>query len=215
MKEPKKKSTGFMSFIQVFGEFIYEFFLIQLLVLLNTLRGGVILGFFPALGATYNYFFNVFIDHEIAKPVGKKFNQSWKKHFKKANQVGYSLLAIFAFLYVDLRINEQFIQSPTVHTLLLIVLFLSVFITTYTFTILVGHSLTYKAIFKQSFFVALSSPMYTFAAIIGLVLIYELMKFFSFLAVFFGAPLLVLPIAWFTFKGLEKIEEMQKDEDYQ
>lgn len=215
MKEPKKRKTGFVNAMRIFGEYIYEFFVLQLLILLNTLRGGVILGFFPALAATYNYFFKQFIDFGSPVPVAKEFNARWKEYFKKANQVGYSLLFAFAFLYFDLRVNENMIQSPLVHSLLLIVLFLLAFITIYTFTILVGHSLSFKNIFKQSFFVALSSPLYTIAAIIGLILVYEILKQFNFMAVFFGIPLLILPIAWFTFKGLEKIEEMQQDKDYQ
>lgn len=216
MSETKKnkQKPNFISIIQRVGQYIIDFFLLQFLFLLNTLRGGVIFGFFPAIGSNFNYMFKEFINKDQAPPVTKEFNSSWKKHFKLTNQIGYSILLAVVFIYMDLRLNEKFIQSSILHTLLLIVLALMAFITIYTFTILIGHSLSYKAIFKQSFFVALSSPSYTIAALIGLILMYEFLKFFNFLAIFFGAPLLILPIAWFTFSGLQKIEEMKKDESY-
>lgn len=207
----RRQKTGFIDLMQVTGNYIADFFLVQLLFILNTVRGGVVLGLFPAVSSTYNYLFSVFLRNDKKQSITKEFNRSWKKYFKKSNQVGYSLLAIYLFLYMDLRLNENIVQSPTLHTLLLIVLALVAFTTVYTFTVLVGHSLSYKEIFKQSFFVSLASPVFTIAALIGFLVVYELLKQFNFIALFFGFPLLVLPLAWFTFSGLEKIEEMKED----
>lgn len=207
----KQQKTGFIDMLRISGNYIADFFLVHLLFILNTLRGGVVLGFFPAISSTYNYLFSVFLQNDKKSSVTKEFNNSWKTYFKRSNQVGYTLLFIYAFIYLDLRLNEQFVRSSTLHILLLIVLVIFAFTTVYTFTILVGHSLPYKDIFKQSFFVSLSSPVFTIASLLGALVVYELLRQFNFITLFFGFPLLILPIAWFTFSGLAKVEEMKEE----
>lgn len=213
MKESseRQKKTGFIDMMGTIGNYIADFFLVQLLFIANTLRGGVVLGVFPAVSSTYHYMFSIFLNSDEKKSVTKEFNRSWKEHFKRSNQVGYTLLLAYLFIYLDLRLNESIVQSPTLHTLLLVVLAILAFTTVYTFTVLVGHSLPYKAVFKQSFFASLASPVFTIAALIGVVVVYELLKQFQFLAVLFGIPLIILPLAWFTFSGLKKIEEMKEE----
>lgn len=207
----RQQKTGFIDMIRISGNYIADFFLVQLLFIFNTLRGGIVLGFFPAISSTYNYLFSVFLQNDKKQSVTREFNNSWKKYFKRSNQVGYTLLFAYAFIYMDLRLNEKIVQSPTLHTLLLIVLAIIAFTTVYTFTVLVGHSLPYKEIFKQSFFASLASPVYTIAGLLGLLVVYELLKQFNFIALVFGLPLLVLPLAWFTFSGLAKIEQMKEE----
>lgn len=206
-----KRKKGFLATMVEWGEVIGNFFIIQFQFVIYTLRGGIILGVFPAVAATFNFMFQFFIDKDSMPPLMKGFSDSWKKHFKSANQVGYTLLLSFGFLYFDLRINENVIQSSVLHTLLLILIFILGFVTIYTFTVLVGHSLTFKQTLKQAFFVSLSTPMFTIAAILGLMIMYELLNYFIFIAIFFGAPLIILPIAWFTFSGLQKIDELKKE----
>lgn len=206
-----KRKKGFIATMTEWGEVIGNFFIIHLLFIINTLRGGIILGVFPSVAATFNFMFQFFIDKDSMSPLIKEFSNSWKKHFKMANKIGYALLLSFGFLYFDLRVNEHVIQSSVLHTLLLVLIFILGFVTIYTFTVLVGHTLTFSQTIKQAFFVSLSTPMFTIAAILGLMIMYELLNYFRFITIFFGAPLIILPIAWFTFSGLQKIDELKEE----
>ena len=207
-KENKRK--GFIPFVTRTGEKIANLFLMQLFFILYSIKGAIVLGVFPSIAAMTRTFIDWFI-LEDAIQIHPTFKDNWSKHFKKANLVGYTLLLAFGFLYFDLRINEQFIQSPALHTLLLVILFILGFLTVYAFPILVGHALSYKDIFKQSFFVALSTPLSTIAAVLGVVLAFELSRHVIFIGLFFGMPLIILPLTWFPYNGLKKIEEL-KDE---
>lgn len=204
------KQSNFFKFIFDGGAVIGDFLLMQLFFLLFSLKGGILLGIFPSIAAVFKIILKWFVDRDEAFKIFHVFNETWKAYFKVANQIGYTLAVSFGFLYLDLRINETYIQSPVLHTLLLIVIFLLAFITIYSFTVMVGHSLRYKDILKQSFFVSISTPIYTLAAIVGLLVVFEFIRYIVFLVFAAGVPLLALPIAWFTFTGLKKIDDLKK-----
>lgn len=205
------KQSNFFKFIFDGGAVIGDFLLMQLFFLLFSLKGGILLGIFPSIAAVFKIILKWFVDRDEAFKIFHVFNETWKSYFKVANQIGYTLAVSFGFLYLDLRINETHIQSPVLHTLLLIIIFLLAFITIYSFTIMVGHSLKYKEILKQSFFVSISTPIYTLAAIVGLLVVFEFIRYIVFLVFAAGVPLLALPIAWFTFTGLKKIDDLKKE----
>lgn len=208
----KKKKKGFLRTVFNLGEHIGNMFILQVLFLLYTLKGGIIFGIFPSIAAIFKYFIKLLIDQDTVIAIKKEFAETWKSKFSVSNKVGFTLLGVFGFLYMDLRINESLIRSSILHTLLLVCICLLGFITVYTFTVMVGHTLSYKQTLKQAFYVSLSTPVFTIAALLGLMLSYEIIKFLPFLGVFFGAPLLILPIIWFTFNGLKKIDELKKEE---
>ncbi|MEC6746954.1 DUF624 domain-containing protein [Marinilactibacillus sp. XAAS-LB27] len=208
----KKKKKGFLKTVFNFGEHIGNTFVLQLFFILYTLKGGIILGIFPSIAAIYKYFIKLFTDQGTVISIRKIFIETWNSKFAVSNKVGYTLLAGFGFLYFDLRVNESVIRSSLLHTLLLVCIFLLGFITVYTFTVMVGHNLSYEQTIKQAFYVSLSTPVFTIAALLGLMLSYEIIKFLPFLGIFFGTPLLILPIIWFTFNGLKKIDELKQEE---
>lgn len=205
------KHSRFFKFIFDGGQIIADLFLLQLFFVLFSLKGGIILGFFPSLAAVFKIIIKWFVDKDESFKLFEIFNRTWSQFFKVANLVGATLFGIFGFLFIDLRINETYIQSPVLHTLLLIVILIGAFMTIFSFTIMIGHDLSYKAVMKQSFFISLSVPIYTTAAIIGLLVAFELLRQVVFVALFAGIPLLVLPVAWFTFTGLQKIDELKKE----
>lgn len=209
-KEERKRQKGFLPFVVSIGEKVANLFIMQLLFILFSLKGVVILGVFPAIASLTKLFIDWFITEDDSLTLFTSFNKYWSEYFKKANQIGYTLLFAFGFLFVDLRINETYIQSSVLHTVLLIIIFILGFLTVYTFPILVGHSLSYKDTLKQSFYVSLSTPIFTIAAVLGLALAFELSRYVVFIGLFFGMPLIVLPVAWFAYSGLKKIDEIKE-----
>lgn len=202
----KAKQSKFIKCVTSIGTWVSNFFLIHLSFTFCSLKGGIFLGVFPGFAATHRIFIDYFLNKDKSVSIVKDFNQLWKVYFKKANQIGYTIFIILSFLYIDIRVNTLYIQSPVLGVLLLVLTLFFIFVSIFTFTIMVGFELSYKNIWKQSFFVALSVPVFTIAAIVGLLVAYELIGKILFLAFFFGIPILILPVAWFTFSGLKKVE---------
>lgn len=210
-KKSETKEKGFLPFIFKTGTRMGNLFLMQILLVVYSLKGGLFLGIFPSIAVMFKVLINWFINQDDLISINTFFEKYWKTFFKTANQVGYALTALFVFLFIDLRINEIFIRSSILHTVLLIVIAVICFLTVYTFPILTGYDLGFKDTIKQAFYVSLSTPVFTTASLLGLMVIYELIKAVPFIGVFFGAPLLILPVAWFTFSGFNKLEELKKE----
>lgn len=201
------KQNKFISFIVNIGEWVTHLFLLHFFALIYLFKGFVLFGFFPSLAVVFESLMKTFQDPESTQSVSKHFQSRWNVYFKKANCLGYVLLSWLIFLYIDLRINRLFIQSVVLDNLLIMLFLVSIFVTMYTFPLLVTFDLGFFALIKQSFFIALSVPLFTLAAIIGGFLAFELLSYFRFLIVFFGMPLFILPLSWFTYTGFEKAIE--------
>ncbi len=78
-----------------------------------TLRGGVVLGAFPATAAVYAVVRRDVLhaarhgDHEAGRPrLRQEFGAFWRQELVAANTVGYGVAAIWAVLLVDRRLLE-------------------------------------------------------------------------------------------------------------
>lgn len=211
MSENVVKKTGFMAFMINAGEMIYRIAVLQMLFLIYTFKGAILMGVFPSITAVFSVYFKLFMDQEKVDKIHPIFKEVWKSNMKLSNQIGYSLLALFGFLFIDLRINEELIQSSVLHSVLLVIILVSAFVTIFSFTIVAGFSLSFKNSIKQSFFVSVSVPKHTLASMLGLMISFELLKQFTFLTVFFGIPVLVLPVAWFTYSGLKAVDTLKNE----
>lgn len=209
--ERKDKENKFLNTIINAGNWIYSLALLQFLSLVYTLRGFVILGFFPSLAAVVKVAYRWFDKKEVDFSIWKEFQAGYKSYFKAANQIGYVLLLLGAIFYIDLRISNVFIQSILLHSGLLFLGFALICMSLYTFTTLVRYDFSVKNVLKQSFFVAYSVPIFTLSAVVSLILVTELLRNYLFLAMFFGIPFFIIPVVWFTYTGLKKAEE-RKDE---
>lgn len=206
----KNKENKFIKYLINIGLIIYNLFLLQFLWLFYSLRGFVVLGIFPSTTAIVDVFYKIF-DENYDIDVRSTFKESYHSNFKQANQVGYIVAAVLGILYIDIRVSVVYIQSIALHTALLLFTLLALVVSMYTFIVTVRYDFKTKDVIKQSFFVSLSVPIYTIAALIGIILIASLMYNYMFLFVLFGIPLFLLPLTWFTYTGLKKAEE-QRDE---
>lgn len=209
--ERKDKENKFLNTIINAGNWIYNLALLQFLSIAYTLRGFVVLGFFPSMVAVVKVVYRWFDKKEVDFSIWKEFQEGYKTFFKPANQIGYFLLLVSVIFYVDLRISNVFIQSIILHSGLLFLGFVLICMSLYTFTTLVRYDFSVKNVLKQSFFVAYSVPIFTLSAVVSLIMVTELLRNYLFIALFFGIPFLIIPVVWFTYTGLKKAEE-RKDE---
>lgn len=208
----KAKENKFLKHVTNLGLWISHVFSLQLLWLVYSLKGLMIGGVFPATASTVSILYRWFDEKEANFSIQEEFKNTYRTEFKIANAIGYISLMIAGILYVDLRVSNVFIQSIFLHTALLFFSAMVLSVGLYLFTVLRRYDFSVKDVFKQSFFVALSVPIYTIAAVIALILSVSLLINFSFLLVFFGVPIILAPVVWFTYNGVLIAEEKRVEE---
>lgn len=212
MSTQGKKGPGkFTTFLTNIGGWIADAFLLHIYVLFGTIKGGVILGLFPALTAGVKVLLSWILDPYAKHENFKVFHQSWQKNFKLANLVGYTVAVLYTFLGIDWYVNKTHIESVGLGYALIAVMVGVVFLTSYIFTIMSSFDVSYKETLKQSFFLSLATPMHTLAGLFGLFAVYHIIYAFPFIGVFFGFTLFLLPLAWFNHTGFNRVEQYKRD----
>ncbi|ASK62209.1 hypothetical protein CFK37_08565 [Virgibacillus phasianinus] len=198
--------NGFLKWFFDIGNWLAKVMYIHILWVLFTLMGLVVFGFMPATAALFTVIHKGF-DGKSDPAIFKTFYETFKTQFLKANALGLLLLGLCAFLYVDMNISKQVIQSFFVHMFLLIVCFLYFITVLYFFPVFARYKLSYFLYFKQSFFIAFARPFETIAMIICLVLLFYLFTYLPVLLFFAGSSLIAYPLAWFAYRACVQIEE--------
>lgn len=207
------KKNKFLNTITNIGAWIANFFYLQLFWVAYSVKGLLVLGIFPATLAAVQVIYKWFESMEFDFPIHQTFKAAYHEDFKQANIIGYLSLLVVAILYIDLRVSNVFIQSIFLHTMLLFFSFAVLSVGLYLFTVMSRYDYSVKNIFKQAFFVALATPINTLAAGIGLVLSVALLSNYLFLGIFFGVPIILLPMVWFTYKGILVAETKKASTD--
>lgn len=184
--------------------------ILQVLAILYTLRGAIILGIFPSLLSVIKCLSSK-IYNDQPDEMRYEFRKTYKENFKIANQI---LWPIFLFLFLliwEFRLNKEVIANTTLGIMLgIIIIFVLIIISHIPITIL-RFDLSYKQYFKQALLIALSSPIETISVILSIILIELVFTKWLFLPILFFAPMLALPFAWFTYHSVEKIIKKQDD----
>lgn len=205
-----KKRQQFTDLNISVGQWLYNFFLLQVFFIIYSIRGLLIFGIFPALASIFNVFYKWIKFDYYDLDIRKEFTSFYKMNFWETNRLGYILTLIGLFLVVDLYISSRFIQSFLFHTVLVIffIIWLSIFL--YFYSIYARYDLSPMNYFKQSFFIAMGSINQTFATLLSVLLVIYLFSYFPFLFLFFGIPLFFGPVAWFTIQGMNQIEQKKQ-----
>lgn len=207
-----KNKSEFIRMNLTFGQWLYNFILLQFLPFLYTLKGFIIFGVFPAVASTFNIFYRWIALKEYDKSVAKQFKQFYTDYFWQANKLGWGVISVGAFLVFDLYISAYYIQSILLHTLLVGLFFIYLVISSYLF--LTFSRYKYKKLrdyVKQSFYIGLSSVFQSIAIILALVVVTYIFDYIPFLLMFFGIPILFGAISWFAIQGILKAEEMSQN----
>lgn len=197
-----------MHFFKLFynmGDWLSKVMYLHLLWVLFTLLGLVIFGIFPATAALCSVIHRWY-DKDFDTPIFKHFYAVYKTHFLKSNGLGIILISAGVFLYVDIKISKQLIQSSYLHVLILIITFLYFITVIYFFSVFIRYELKLFNYFKQSFLIAISSPFETLAIIISLFLLYYLFLYLPILLFFAGSAIIATPVVWFSYRACIQIE---------
>ncbi len=199
-----KEMRGIIKGSYVLGQKIIDGLILQLLFIVYTLRGAVILGFFPALAAVFQVIYLA-----ITGKSGKfkpTFEQFYKENFKISNQLGYTALAACLFLWVDLRISGTYIQLPLVHYVLILLFVLCLGTSLFLFPTLCRYSLKYGEYLRQAAILFFSNIIESIAILVGVFIVVWLYVIFPILLIVAGVPLFIFPVIWFAYQAMVKTE---------
>lgn len=175
-------------------DWIWKFTRLNFLWVIFMLLGGVIFGIMPSTIAVF-YILRKWIQGESEIPIFKTFINVYKKEFINTNKCGVVYLVIFAFLAFDLTVlyNIEATYSTVLYVLVMAVVFFSSMAFIYFFPIYVHFKSSNKEYIKNSFILALTSPLQTVIIIVGFIVLYHFIKINAGLLMFFT---IVVPGYW-------------------
>ncbi|WP_152655182.1 YesL family protein [Oceanobacillus sp. CFH 90083] len=198
--------SGFIKVFYDFGNWLAKMIYLQILWLIFTIFGLGLFGIIPATAAVTTVISKWFQEgYDV--PIFQVFLNTYKEQFLRSNGLGIVLLVVGIFIYVDLNISKQLIQSAFIHSLLLLISLLYIVVLLYFFPVFVRYKLKYFQYFKQSFFIALARPFETIAMLLCILLLYYLFIYLPVLTFFAGASLTIFPITWFAHRAFIQLEE--------
>ncbi len=186
---------------------------LNVLWLLFSIFGLVLVGFFPATAAMFSITRKWILgDEEL--PIFKTFWESFKSNIVEINILGYLLLVIGYLLYVDLRFfqaSEQVVISLFSY-LIIIALFIFFCVVLYFFPVYVHYQYKTLEYIKYALIVVIGKPIYTIMMIVGSFLVYLIITTIPVLIIFFGGSLLSVVLTWVALKSFPKQEISRGDE---
>lgn len=205
-----KENKGYIKWNIEVGQWIYSLFLLQVLTILYALRGLLVLGFFPAVASGVHVFYKWFQHKEFDLSISREFREYYHRYFWESNKTGWMMCGIGIVLAVDYFISQQYIRSMALHYILLLIIGIYIAVFLYLFPVAVRYDLATRHYLKQAFFVALTSMAQTISAFLIAFIVIYMLYLIPFIGLFFGIPLLLGGISWFTIQGMQKAEEAKK-----
>lgn len=191
-------------------KWITYFFYLNILWMLFSIIGGVVLGFWPSTTALYSLARKTALGEEDI-PIMKTYWTVFKKEFIHANALGYLLLCMGTLVYFNLNFFRSFegeFYFMMSFIMLLLALMLMI-VTMYIFPVLVHYELKFLQYIKQAIFIAFLRPLHVASIFItGLATYY----FFIYLPGFiplFGISIFVHLNMWLAYQSFQSIEQMK------
>lgn len=200
---------GFIGVFYTVAEWIFRFMLLQILWVVFTVLGLGILGFMPATVAVFSIV-RRWLMKETDFSIIPNFFHFFKSSWKSANIVGLVMALVGGFLYIDLKISQEFLKFAPLHVLLLILSFVFFVVCLYLFPVMSHYALKPLQYIKQSFLLALAQPINTLALLLWSFCAYILLIKIPVIYFFMGVPIVSLPIMWFCFMAFTKLEQKNK-----
>lgn len=193
----------FIHYVQQLGDLLIYFFKLHINAILHILLGGVLLGIFPSLTSLIEILHDCF---ETKTYVPLHFGDRWRRHFIISNTIGWILSPICLFILFELYLSIQFVRLSALNLFLCMVLILMISVLLWSLVSQARYQLLSLQHIKQGFFLLLASLFDTLT--IGLATLFAVVIciIFPFALLFWGMPLLILPLSWFSYKSTRRIE---------
>ncbi|MCJ7843307.1 YesL family protein [Lederbergia sp. NSJ-179] len=187
-------------------EWITRLAYLNILWILFSLGGLIVVGLFPATAATFAVA-RKWVMGQTDVAVFKTFWASYKKEFMKSNILGYLSTLVGYILYLDF---VYLTVSPSNMTAILTIPFLIIgfiYVLTlfYVFPTFVHYDLKVLQVIKSSFFVMIINPLPTLTMLGGTLGIGFILWKFQGLAIFFSMSVLAVVIMMPAYHAFEKI----------
>lgn len=215
---------GFVQGYYRFSVWVVKIVYLNVLWMIFTVIGLGVLGLMPSTAAMFAVVRKWLMGEEDDIPIFKTFKDSFRTEFVKANILGYILLVVGYFLYIDIqfmRLQEGlFFQALTY---LIIVVFVLYSVTLlYMFPVFVHFELKMRQYIKWPLALGIMHPIITLLVGAGLFIVYFVtIRLIPILFILFGPPLIAFVLTWgarlifnkLKQKGKESEENESEDEE--
>lgn len=183
---------------------------LNMLFILATLAGAVILGFFPAAVSSIRVG-REWMTEKAEFSVYKLFKETYKKEFVKANVIGLILMVIagvlFANYYAILVLGAQIPAFVVFAYYCVIILYIILFV--WTFPLLSYYDTKISQYFKNALIIGITKiPITILMTLLLFMILYISLKLPS-LFLFFTFSLIALSNAYLSFRIFREIDKMQ------
>ncbi|MFP7169287.1 YesL family protein [Terribacillus halophilus] len=195
------------SSIYLILEWITRFAYLNVLWILFTFTGGIILGFFPSTTAMFTIIRNWLRGESDAALLGT-FWSSYKKEFWKSNKLGIFVAMLMVIIILDIWYLH--FLPPVLswfHIPLLVFILFSFLFLFYLFPAFVHFDLNVRSIIKHAFLIMLIHPLHTLMIIICLACLTLIMYALPSLAFLFAGSAFAFTTMWLclhAFTGMNK-----------
>ncbi|WP_066172714.1 YesL family protein [Bacillus marinisedimentorum] len=199
--------NGFSGFLYVSSEWIMRFGIATVLWAVFTILGFFIFGIMPATAALFGLARKWVIGERDA-PLIRTFWMLYKKEFKSSNILGLALSIMGLVLYMDYKFfqsSEQLIFQLLSYMLIFFI-FIYFIVLIYIFPLFVHYDLNIRDYFKNSFLIAVSSPVETLGMIGSILVITYATYLFPGIFSFFIPSIVAFTLVWFANKVFKKVE---------
>lgn len=199
-------TSGFLNYITFISEWIMRLTYLNVIWILFTLFGFIILGFFPATVALFSIMRKFFRGEEIA--IFQTFWQVYRQKFWRSQMLGSTIAFILIILYADViffwSLDNTLVFIPKVLTISVIFLFSLTL--SYIFPVYVHYEGSIGETIKYSFVISIAYIKHSFVMIIVLQVIGFVCIFYPTIILFFGFSCLALVGTFFSHKSFQQIE---------
>lgn len=186
-----------------------KFAYVNLLWVIFTITGGVILGLYPATTAMFAMVRD-WLRGKSDLPVFKTFWRYYKLDFLKSNLLGIFINLLLMLIAIDIFyiiVNNQLTWThfPFYAFILIVVLFMF-----YIFPSFAHFNLNVIPLIKNAFLIMIISPIQSFLMIVCLVSVYFIMRAVPALFFIFGSTAYAFITTWLGLHAFEKIQQKQE-----
>ncbi|MGM0834801.1 MAG: YesL family protein [Bacillota bacterium] len=189
-------------------EWILRLSYLNLIWILFTLVGFVIMGIFPATVSAFAIA-RRWVQGDTDVPLFRTFAHTYKTEFWKSQILGFLSLFIGGALalYIYILNSQAAIIFVILKSLAFLLFFIFIWTMIFVFPMFVHYKLSFYQFIKNTLFVTILNPIVTILSILGLVLFAVIVGKFPGLIPVFGISAPVLWITFHTQRAFKRIEE--------